>query len=363
VLKIRGSSADCAMECAGSLLETATPYNENTDEARAGTAKHEALADMVRGEEPPIDTIAERHQVDVDELARAVVYGRQAWAEIGRWFPDPHAEVRLDGEVSQGTADVLSLVPWRRSTIPPESMALADWKTGWGHDEHRYQLMAYADAARAEFGMPTSGYITAIEVWLQHRETITRNFTWDELEGFRKRAKRQIEQVGKQYSAGLHCKFCPRRNQCPARDEYLRASVVALVPAGDEPRALTREVLGSLYERSTMLGRALRNFDALLDDALADGPVPLGNGKMLALVSKQQDEIDATKALPLLADSDLTSALSVSKAAIEREIKARVAHGGAASEMRRVLGALRELDAINQVEKKTKTVVDAKETV
>jgi hypothetical protein len=82
ITKIRGSHADCALECSGSLVETATPYNENTDEARTGTAKHEALAFVVRGDVPPIDEIAQRHQVDADEIARAVAYGRQAWAEL-----------------------------------------------------------------------------------------------------------------------------------------------------------------------------------------------------------------------------------------------------------------------------------------
>jgi len=360
--KIRGSRADCAMECAGSLLEIATPYNENTDEARAGTAKHEALACIVRGEEPPIDQIAERHQVDADEISRAVVYGKQAWRELGKWFPSPKAEVRIEGLVTVGTADVLSVIPDNQShTTGSKSIAILDWKTGWGHAEHDHQLMAYADAARSEFGMPTSGVITAIEVHLQHRETNTRNLTEAELDGFRERAKRQIAKAGKQYAAGGHCNFCPRRNACVARDEYLRASVVALVPAGGEPQALTREVLGSLYDRAKMLKRAIASYESMLDDALEQGPVPIGGGKMLALVAKSQDQILADKALPLLTSSDLTAALSVSKAGIERVVKERVAKGGAAAEMRRVLGALREAGAIEQVDKQTKTVIDAAE--
>lgn len=360
--KIRGSRADCAMECSGSLLETETPYNENTDEARAGTAKHEALAYVVRGKDPPIDVIAARHQVDADEISRAVAYGRQAWSELGKWFPGAETEVTLEGEVTIGTADVLSIVC--EADIEdgtPESIAILDWKTGWGHAEHDHQLMAYADAARSQFGMPTSGYITAIEVHLQHRESNTRNLTEAELDGFRARAKRQIEMSGKQYAAGAHCGFCPRRNNCVARDEYLRASVVALVPAGGEPQALTREALGSLYERSRMLKRAIASYESMLDEALEQGPVPIGGGKMLALISKPQDQIDAAKAIPLLTSAELIGALSVSKAGIERAVKERVVKGGAAAEMRRVLGALRDAGAIEQVEKQTKTVIDAKE--
>lgn len=365
-MKIRGSKADLAMACAGSLVATDTPYNPHSDEAREGSAKHAALAYLPRGEEPPVAEIAARFDVDADEIARAVSYGRQAWAELGRYVPGAKTEQKLEGPVTVGTADILGLAQLQADGHADETVHLAilDWKTGWSYDEHGYQLLSYADAAREVHGMPTSGYVTGIEVWLRHREYRIRNFTEPELDGFRERAKRQLELVGRQYAAGGHCKFCPRQNACPARDEYLRASVTALVPADAEPKAITREVLGQLYERSKVIAKALRAYEQLLDAALKDGPIPLGAGRALALEPVEQDEIKAVVAESVLrdklgwGDAELAEVLGATKSGLERVIKARVAKGGAAAEMRRVLGALREAGAIAKIEKHQKKVID-----
>lgn len=364
-MKIRGSKADIAMACAGSLVETATPYSPNSEEGREGQAKHEALSYIPREIDPPLDEIAERHQVDVDDMAKAVAYGRQAWEDVARWLPAPKVEVRLDGEVTCGTADVISVgVPDSATPARPSALGLLDWKTGWSGDEHQYQLMGYADAARAQIGMPVSGYITGFEVWIRSREYRTRNFSAIELDGFRERAQRQIELIGKQYAAGAHCKFCPRQHQCQARDEYLRGTVAALVPANPEQqRAITREVLGQLYERRKLVGRAIDAYDKLLDDALADGPVPLGDGRMLGLKSAEQDKLDGAIVAELLvtefdfSSQDLSAVLNASKSGIERVVKSRVAKGGCAAEMRRILGRLREAGGVSKVEVQRKEII------
>lgn len=359
--KIRGSQADIVMACAGSLEPTDAPYNPNSDEGREGSAKHAALAFVVRGEDPPLDSIAARFDVDVDELAKAVSYGRQAWAEVAQYYPDAKTEQKLDGAVTMGTADVLSL---GGEAGRLETLAILDWKTGWSGDEHQYQLMAYADAARAQYGMPTSGYITAIEAWLRHREMSTRNFTQEQLEGFRERAAYQIKQAGKQYGPGGHCKFCRRQNQCPARDQYLRASVTALVPAEGEFRVITREVLGQLWSRSRDLAKALRAYESLVDEALVDGKIPLGDGKALSLETTEQDEIQPIGATAVLksefgwTDLDLAEVLSATKSGIERVVKGKVAKGGGAAAMRQILGRLRDVGAITKIEAKRKKVIE-----
>jgi hypothetical protein len=348
--RIRGSSAGTAMQCNGSLVPTDFPYNPQSDEARAGTAKHVALAAMVRGEDPPIVQIAEHYQVDADEIAKAVAAGRTIWAEVGKWYPQAKTEQRIEGLVTCGTADVLS--------VGDGTLAVLDWKTGWGRNDHDDQLMAYADAARYQHTMPASGYITAIEAWTAHRETITRNFTADELDGFRARADDQLAHAGSQYSAGRWCDYCAHQNHCPARDEYLRASVVALT---DEPTAMTAETLGSLYDRAKMLRSALARYDRLLDDELAKGrPVPMGGGKIITLEVQEQDEILPIEAQNVLTSEgftsdDITEIMKVPKAAIERVLKGKVDKGAAAGAMRQVMAALREAGAVGKkiVEKKT----------
>jgi len=362
-VKISGSKADAALACAGSLEPTATPYNPQSDEANEGTAKHAALAYVARGEEPPFAEIAERFQVEVDELERAAVFGRQSWAELSKWMPNALTEQRVEGPVTMGTADVLSVV-YGDDDDHPETLAVLDWKTGRSGDEHPYQLMAYADAARAKFGMPASGYVSGFEVWTALREQRTRNFTVAELDGFRERAAKQIARIGEQYAAGPHCKFCPRQYQCPARDEYLRGTVAALVTTDGEQRAITREVLGTLYERSKIITRALAAYGKLLDEALADGPIALPDGRVLGLKTVERDELDGCKTSTILSndcgftEDDLSEVLSATKSGIERVVKSKVAKGGGAAAMRQILGKLREAGAITKITLMQKEITD-----
>lgn len=351
------------MECAGSLVESETPYSPNTDEAREGQAKHVALSHVPRGEDVPVDAIAARFQVDPEEIARAISAGLQAWEEIAQWMPEAKTEVPLDGAVTKGTADVLSVAYPSDNPHMPDSTAILDWKTGWSGDEHKHQLMAYADASRHLYGMPSTGYITAFEVWLRAREYRTYNFTADELDGFRDRAQRQLELIGKQYAAGPHCKFCPRQNQCQARNEFIRASVVALIPSDDEAHALTRDQLGALYERSKIVEQALRRYGKMLDAALDDGPIELPDGRALRLVTVERDEIQAVAAERILrdefgwVDDELSEVLGVTKSGIERVAKSRFRKGGAAAAMRKILGRLREADAITKTTSRRKEIV------
>lgn len=365
-MKVRGSRADIAMECAGSLVPTETPYSPTSDEANSGTAKHEALAFVARGEEPQIDSIAERYGVDADEISLAVNRGREALSELDVWLPNRRSEVKLEGPVTTGTADILSVGDVVDGV--PASMSIVDWKSGWSGDEHPRQLMAYADASRAMFGVPASGCVTSFEVHLAKRDIITRNFSMAQLDGFRERIAEQIRsaEIGHpQYAAGGHCKFCPRQHQCPARDDYLRATVVALEPLSANGHELTREVLGELYDRSKMLVRALRAYDQALDDALEAGPITLPDGRLLQLVYTEKDKLDGAVVAELLvtefgfSSRELSEALSATKSGIERAVKSRVAKGGASAEMRKILCRLREAGAVTKTTAKQKEIVDA----
>ena len=358
-MKVRGSRADMAIACAGSLVPTDAPYEPQSDDATDGRAKHEALAYVAHGEEPPADEIAERYQVDADEIAKAVRYGKLAWSELAKWFPEAATEVKLEGEVTRGTCDVLS--------CGPDWLAFLDWKTGWSGDPHQYQLMAYADAGRCAYGMPTSGYVTAVEVWIRLREYNTRNFTEAELDGFRARMSDQIRSAQSkhpQYAAGPHCKFCPHQHHCAPRDEYLRSAVSMLAPTHEQPMALTREVIGQLYERRRAIERAVTAYDKLLDEELRQGPVPLGDGRELRLKEVEQDKLDGAMTARLLAgefgfsELELSGVLSASKGSIERAVKARVPKGKAAEEMRRVIRRLRDAGAINKAVQHRKEIID-----
>lgn len=374
-MKVRGSSADRALACNGSLVATTHPYNPNSEEGNLGSAKHAALAYLVHGNEPPVAEVAARFDVDVSEIERAVAFGRQAWAEIREYFPGAATEVALENDLLTGHLDVFSALFMGHDDIDgglgglPETMAVLDWKTGWSGDEHRWQLKSYADLARSRFGMPKSGYITVVEVHLPLREMSVENLTAEALDGFRAKLKEQVEHAGRQYAPGSHCKFCPRQHECLAREDYLRSTTMALEPMGArEIVRPSREMIARLWDRSRLLKRYLARYEAIVDEMLVDGPLDLGDGRQLALVTEEQDRLDAVKLESLLraahwTDDELSQVLTASKAGLERVVKSKVPprkNGGACGAMRNILGALREDGGITRVEKTSKEVVEAK---
>lgn len=342
------------MTCASSLAETDTPYAPTSDAAEQGTANHLALSFVPRGEDPPLEEIAERHGLDADDLARMVSYGRQAWREIAASFPDAATEVPLTSDVCQGTSDVVSV----------EGGAIADWKSGWGDAEHPWQLTGYAYAFRAQHGMPARGHILGVEIWLRHRSMRVHKLTDVSLDAFAERLKRQAAHVGREYGPGRHCEFCKHVNACKARAEYLRGTCEALAPIGDT--GLTREKLGELYDKAKAVRSALAQFDKLLDAELDHGPIPLGGGRTLQRVAYEVDEIDPLKAWPIvfggphpLTPEEATEVIAIGKTALIAAVKAQAPKGKGASYERDVLQALRDAGAINKIQRVKKTTVAA----
>lgn len=351
MLTVRCSSLDRVMACAGSLVEPAHPYNPNNPEAREGTAGHQALAAVVVGADPDLDAIAAEYDVDRDDLARLVGFGRKAWGQLRQHFPDPRSEVSVEahlvGCILRGTADVLAL--------SPDALAVLDWKLGWAPTEHTHQLTGYGLAAAKMRGMPTSGRVLCCEVWVRSGEIRVRRYDAEALAAFEAELGKQVELIGRQYGPGLDsCKFCPRQNECPARAEWVRGSVTAIEPLSADT-AITRDVVGQIYERTKMLGRALDRYDEVLRSMLAEGPVPLPDGRKLVLEERQQDKIRASKAMPYLREElrltpdEADEVLKISKGAIERVVKARAAKGKGAAAMREAMAALKNADAIEKV--------------
>jgi hypothetical protein len=122
----------------------------------------------------------------------------------------------------------------------------------------------------------------------------------------------------------------------------------------DDEAVMPREVLGELYERSKFLTRAMSRYTAMLDIELRAGPITLADGRILELVEEERDDLQAVAVDHVLReqcgfdDAEMAEVLSATKSGIERVVKSRVAKGQGASEMRRIMGSLREADAIEK---------------
>lgn len=351
-MTIRCSSTDRVMACASSLTPTATPYTPNHDEAREGTAVHEALAVVVAGAEPDMDAISDKHRVERDNLVGLINWGRQAWDKIQKYFPHPEPEKLMsaelgDGVVLRGTADVVSVVA-------PSSPAVAvlDWKSGWKPSEHPYQLMSYATLAAAQRG-PFDGNVVGVEVWLRPGTLKVYRWSAEQLAAYRDSLLAQVRRIGQQWGPSPQaCQYCPLQLACQARREYVRSAITSLTPVADERYPVSRELIGQLWDKRTELRKALNQFDQIAGEMLAQGPIRLDTGRQLELVASERQLITPSKAFRYLRETlqlnpqEADQVLSVSKTQLARVIQARSARGKGAAAIRQAMADLTEADAL-----------------
>lgn len=355
--RLRASSTDRIIACAGSTLPVEHPYNPVNPEATEGTAGHEALAYVVDGKEPPIEEIASKHNVDADDIAYLARRGTAAWDEVRQWFPGARSEVQMSEALSadvelRGTSDVVG--------ADGDTASVLDWKLGWQPSEHPGQLKSYASLARACHDSGAES-VTAIEVWVRPGVLRIDRYTRDDLASFRDQLLAQVDRGASQWGPGpVACQYCPRQNSCVARDEWLRGSVAALAPVADN-QPVTPETIGALYPVAKQLRAALARYDKALDAMLLDGPVPDGNGGRIEYVEKSQDHITASGALPVITETlgltpaECDAVVSIAKTKLAAVMKQRAPARQGAAYMRRAMDALREADAIETVTKRQKT--------
>jgi hypothetical protein len=361
MLTIRCSSTDRVMACASSLAPTDHPYTPNNDEAREGQAAHAALAVVVAGAEPDIEAVATEYQVDRDELARLVGRGRKTWSELHGWFPEavPERHARADlGEVElTGTADVMSV---RRD----HHAAVLDWKAGWRPSEHPHQLMSYAYLAGSLAGEVT--HVLGIEVWLRLGTFRVHRWTLDELAAYAVRLSEQLGHVGKQWGPSPSaCQYCPLQLTCRARADYVEGGVAGLMPVAGDRYAVSREMIGALWEKRTALRRALDRFDAIADAMLDEGPIPIDEHRELRRVSSERTRVRFAEALPYLRSTfpleEVADVVTVAKGRLMELIRSKAPHGKGAAYERAATAALEQIGALEPYIHTEKRVVTREE--
>ena len=182
------------LACADSVLDDGGPMNDpNNPEAWLGTAGHKVVAHVPMGTDPDINAIAAEYGADAAELWPLYAFAKQAWDALGKWMPNPSVEQHLEAQLSKtltmrGTPDVYS-VSYIGEALA--SMAVLDWKTGWGDIDHIEQLMSYALLLVERHGMPSSGHVLLAETHLRFRSRTVTHATEDDLEGHKQRLIKQ----------------------------------------------------------------------------------------------------------------------------------------------------------------------------
>jgi hypothetical protein len=229
------------MSCASSLIPAKDPVHEtDTDPQNIGTAVHDLLRLHVEGEaidEATISHVCTRERADIDEVGMRVRYGIQAW-EGHKDKKDglKHYFDRVGAEEAFEVTMLLRVAGKRVSvtlTGHPDlggSDCTMDYKGGRVYSNYVWQVQGYNYAKHRTWG---------ILLWLiDRRYDVVKAMPRAEFEAA---IAEQLALVGKEYNPGSHCGFCPRRDECGARQKRMRGVYELLVGTDDELRVLKQE--------------------------------------------------------------------------------------------------------------------------
>lgn len=318
---IRPSARPRARLCPSSIIPPGFIFEHPNDVRDMGHAVHESIAEYVEGREPDDRAISAKYDVEQTELKMLAALGQDAYDSIRPVLPDEiHAEVRLSGPMGDGTADVFGQYPNNGQVV------IVDWKSGHVESDAYEQLLAYAHAAVHMFnpqvpeGQPLA---KIVPVDLRYRQMLPYDVWPEDLAGLEFRDAEIQKQAGKVYGPGDACVFCPRRYECEARVQYIRASAKQLMDVGDSPTTISDKEVGSLYIAAKAVESAAKDARAIIKSLVDErGPIATCNGKELAFKEGEKKTISAKEAWPVLqrhgfSDEDISNVLSVSKGAVE----------------------------------------------
>ncbi len=299
---IRASFLPIAAKCPGSMHDFGeVSIRQDAGVVTAGgSAAHEVCREIVRTADRPEDLspYVEKHGCDPDHLGRATWYALEFWREHRGAFPDPQTELALEADLPGGMR-LTGHVDLHSIYADIESRPL-DWKAGYRTDvDCEAQLRGYSFLSCQHFGTEKA---SATVVWLADQTYQTWEWTWDELREWAADLVKRIQEWDGKYTVGDHCRYCPRFFGCPAQKMIVQTTVEDLAMMDSRPGEIQPGRLAELYPAVQSVERLCEAFrDTLRATVAANGPIPVPDGKQLALIPSNRESIDAQIGWPVLA--------------------------------------------------------------
>ncbi len=321
-ISIRCSALPRIMRCPAS----AAPSNvvSYSPEAALGTLVHEAMSKP--GDIGNIVTQAENAGLDGAE-ARFLIYAAleaDATLIVEAGVTDVQRETPIEADLATvkltGTPDV-------RGMIEPRRRLIVDYKAGRVDRDYAHQLRGYAllDMLNDE----TIDEVVCQIAWL--RAKVVDTFTVTRVQAAEWLAELIRRLVSGAYTDDIEvCGFCPHRPDCGQYARMLNVATVALARPGENlPTSPVH--LAKLYPAAQELARTLEAYKAALRAAVAqEGPIPIGEGREVALEVLNRASIDAVKAAPIIharLDADVLTIMDVNKSALEDALREQAPRG------------------------------------
>lgn len=320
VMNLRCSSLPLIEKCPAASRTPSVVMVSGGEEAELGNAAHEALACYVRGWKPDLDELAERYEVDRDDLGYIVQSGRQVWEKVAQHFPSPSTEVPLEAYwldenlLLTGHIDVLS--------VSGERAHVWDWKTGYLDEDHSGQMKGYALLVLENYPRVNDVYCGVgrvrdgtVDGQVYNREQIE---TW---------WAKVVESVQgpETFSTGRWCGHCPRGHECPSFATSLAQGVRSLMErSADE--VTDAEQLVQLYDRAKLVQAACERAMEIVRAGveLLGGRAPAGDGRELVMGQQKKTIIDFDRGNGVIQDAigpaGMARCVQVVKGKLEEEI-------------------------------------------
>ena len=295
-LSIRCSSLPLIRQCPAAAIEPAVGLKSSSDEARLGTAVHDAIGEAIVDGPMTSDVIercAAAEGVDVADVAPLAWSAWRWWQKWQHLYPDPHVEEALTllnagFEVKlTGHPDVWSLA----DGVDGPEIRVVDWKTGYGAADAWDQVNGYALLALRNSEQHVQVYRAIVP--LRQGEWEGSYLGIHALESWWAAIldKLVTPKLRDEYTPGPHCGHCPRNHECPGLASAVsRAITLAGVTTGwldhDAP---------SLYSAAKLLKDMGGNLSELARGMVrnAGGKIE-HDGRTLELVRQERRHIEAS---------------------------------------------------------------------
>lgn len=356
--------------------------------AGVGSALHSIAAKFLQDgfKMPDIEPFLVQWDVEEDrnDVEMLSVFMEQFWSTWGAVLTkgECHIEERLkyvyEGEdppfVTEGTPDIVSL-DFKGGDVPLLAYVV-DWKTTRLDDtDYGPQLLWYCCLLMHKY--PTLEEFQTVIPYLRDRTMRSKKHTRLEIEGFeREFIERVVRWNGVDYTAGGHCRFCPRFMGCEAHTRLIRKTLEALggwedviEAAGEDPSLVRSDpVIVDLYRNCQVVTKLLDVFKGYAKLACGhadneDGRLVGEDGFDLLLKPNARDEVLPREAWPILSDDwsfskdDMVEIVSMSKGKITDIVGARADKGEKGRMKKAVVNSLREGGALERLEFEPKLVV------
>jgi hypothetical protein len=373
----RGSSADLAMDCPGSVNAPSSEIaiNHSSEAAIQGTVSHRINQLIVETGDIPqnwqeICASYGLTDAQIKDLRFLNYSAKNFWYEFGAAFPNPMTEAVVNAEIQVGDETIrLTSHQDVLSVTENDGVVIAsnlDWKTTRLDVSYTGQMLFYAWCVCLKF--PGVSEVTTAVVYLRDRTHTIMKWSREQIEDFGQRfIDRVVKWDRRTYSPGSHCGYCQRFANCPAHAQMAAHTMDALITLPDHELIVTDpNTIIELYQKASAVNGLVEKFKSHVRAAVfqAGGELVGTNGQKLALVTASRDTIDARKAWVVLSEEltedELSACLTVKKSAAFDAVAAHAPRGQKKAEKDRVMNALIEAGAVSKSEFTQLRVMQAK---